>query len=180
MVYFIAWDSLQIHEGFAVMNTDRKVVRELGNFLPQNASLVEVFLNPDRERLNLNLTYSRHQGLREDFIKRRSNFYGLQLKVVTEEDPPFIIFSKRFKENRAEFPVINDVMYEITGETSGLIHAVTESLAQTLNFTYRAYNVSNFFLAAREWLLILPRPTSLTAGFCQSLRHVVVISRPQP
>ena len=29
-----------------------------------------------------------------------------------------------------------------------------------------------FFLAVGEWLLILPRPTSLTAGFAQPLRHI--------
>ena len=28
-----------------------------------------------------------------------------------------------------------------------------------------------FFLAVGEWLLLLPRPTSLTAGFAQPLRH---------
>ena len=38
------------------------------------------------------------------------------------------------------------------------------------------YPICFFFLAVGEWLLILPRPTSLTAGFAQPLRHVVSAS----
>ena len=55
--------------------------------------------------------------INRNFIERRSNFLGLQLKAVTEKTGNMMIFDSKYKKDAPYF-AINDT-YQVNGYTSG-------------------------------------------------------------
>ena len=55
--------------------------------------------------------------INRNFIERRSNFFGLQLKAVTEKQSNNLIFDSRYKKDATYF-ADNDT-YQVNGYTSG-------------------------------------------------------------
>ena len=55
--------------------------------------------------------------INRNFIERRSNFLGLQLKAVTEKQSNNLIFDSRYKKDAPYFA--NNDTYRVNGYTSG-------------------------------------------------------------
>ena len=60
--------------------------------------------------------------INRNFIERRSNFLGLQLKAVTEKQSNNLIFDSRYKKDAPYFAK-NDT-YLVNGYTSGGCHSL--------------------------------------------------------
>ena len=74
-----------------------------------------------------------HENVETDFVKRRSNFYGLSLKAYTEASARDIVFDTRFKE-RAPFSEASQT-YLVNDFTSGLHYDILKLMESNLNFT---------------------------------------------
>ena len=57
------------------------------------------------------------KDLNRNFIKRRSNFLGLQIKTMTEKYANYLILDSRYKKNAPYFA--NNDTYQVNGYTSG-------------------------------------------------------------
>ena len=54
----------------------------------------------------------------------------------------------------------------------GFTHSIPENISASNPSGYEAKIMIDFFSRSGEWLLMIPRPTSLTAGFVQRLRYI--------
>ena len=93
-IYFLDWKSLKLFECYNINNL--KIINQLGNFINENGAL----------------TFQGSDGYIESFITRRGNFHGLQMNVMTEQEPPTIDFPSDF----ARYSRYNSILeaYDIT------------------------------------------------------------------
>ena len=82
-----------------------------------------------------NTTYYPRKDLEDNFIKRRNDFYGLQLVGLTDESQETDIINL----NEAVYYSSNDT-YDVTNHVQGPHYRILKSLEETLNFTTKLYH----------------------------------------
>ncbi len=90
-----------------------------------------------------------NDGVVQNFEDRRSNFYGVELKTMTERSRPFLDFLEGF--DKVYFP--ENQTYDVTGYTTGFYADVLENLQARLNFTSRLYKRKD-----SQWATKVPLP----------------------
>ena len=73
----------------------------------------------------------------DSFVKRRSNFYGIELKGEIMETEKTMEIDKKYKTNSPYFP--NNETFKENGFMRGLIYDVWRILELNLNFTSTLY-----------------------------------------
>ena len=95
-IILIKVSSMETFEVYSI--NDNQVVRKLGKF---NEAYKFVWANE----------------INRNFIERRSNFLGLQIKTMTEKYANYLILDSRYKEDAPYFA--NNDTYLVNGYTSG-------------------------------------------------------------
>ena len=74
----------------------------------------------------------------ESFVKRRANFHGIDLYVLVENDPPYMIIDKNltYEEPQVYLNIAERIPDEALG---GAFATVLRGMAQELNFTYNLF-----------------------------------------
>ncbi len=96
-IYFITKSNLTVFEAYSINQVD--IRKSLGHFSGSGRSF--------RWLHNLMI-----KGDPLDFISQRSNFYGIQLKIVTEIQKPYIFFTDGYEQkapNKTDIPETFDV-----------------------------------------------------------------------
>ena len=76
-------------------------------------------------------------NVQKDFVKRRSNFHGNHLKVMTEAFGVTMILDPKYKTQAPYFP--ENRTYLVNNFISGIHHDILKSLQNQLNFTANIY-----------------------------------------
>ena len=111
--------ALRVYESYTV--NGRNIVHYLGQF--QVKLLLPSFTESDCYVPSL--------------IRRRGNFYGMQIIGMTEYEPPMIYFPRDFDKKVAYFP--NNKTYDITYIVNGYFMDALHSLEKKYNFTMKLY-----------------------------------------
>ena len=74
-----------------------------------------------------------------NMIERRGDFYGYEVKAVSEMEPPYIYYDLK----TANFDRGTE-LYDITYKTSGMFYDVLKTLENTLNMTTKIYKRKDF------------------------------------
>ena len=116
-VYVIKMPSLEIFETYFI--NDYQIKRKLG-IISRNSS--EMIWD---------------NNVQKDFVKRRSNFHGKHLKVMTEAFGTTMILDPKYKAQAPYFP--ENRTYLVNNFISGIHHDILTSLQNQLNFTANIY-----------------------------------------
>ena len=97
------------------------------------------------------------------FIRLRTDFKGLKLKAMTEEEPPFISIDI----NPAKFNVCSQT-YDVTNSVSGMFYDILKVLESRLNFSTTLLKLKTL-----EWGKVTEYEdgTFETTGMISSLRN---------
>ena len=90
-------------------------------------------------------------GVSSDFIKRRSNFYGLVIKGMTEFEGMFMNARLSYLENALFFP--NNQTYHINNFIYGVYHDILTIIERQLNFSTILYKRKK-----EAWGYVYPQP----------------------
>ena len=116
-IFVIKIPSLEVFETYVI--NENQIKRKLGRISRNSSKLI---WDPTIEK---------------SFIKRRSNFLGKQLKVMTEEYKPTVTLDPNYKRKALYFP--QNQTYLVNGFISGIHHDILTSLQNQLNFTTNIY-----------------------------------------
>ena len=114
-VYFLDVELFQIFERYTINNV--KLNRMIGKIMNQ--------------------TFVYENGIRESFLWRRRNFYGVTLKVMTENKQPIAYLDPNYK-SQSRFHGKNQT-YEVTNQVQGVFIDVLNILQKSLNFSTKIY-----------------------------------------
>ena len=92
-----------------------------------------------------------------DFIKRRSNFHGLNLKAMTEATGNDMKLDSIYSKEAKFFP--SNETYLVTGFTDGIYHEILMALQNELNFTVELYKKKKV-----AWGFVYPQPDGSYKG----------------
>ena len=81
------------------------------------------------------------KDIERDFVLRRSDFHGLNLRAMTQDTGNDIIFDSDYKEKAVFFT--NNQTYLVTHLTSGIFYDVLVYLQNSLNFSTNLYKRSD-------------------------------------
>ena len=126
-IYFFDENTNKVYETYLQNNI--KIKRHLGTFQPD--SKLVWHKNPT-------------------FVDRRSDFFGIHMKAMTEEDGTWVKIKNTFQTEAPYFP--NNGTYDVTDYVSGVVMEMFQTLTSQLNFTIKYYlrkdrrtgNVSKF------------------------------------
>ena len=116
-VFVVKIPSLEVFETYVI--NEHKIKRKLGR------------ISADTSRLIWDPTVQKH------FLKRRFDFHGKQLKVMTEEYKPTVALDTNYKNLAPYFP--ENETYLVNGFISGIHYDILIALQNQLNFTTRIY-----------------------------------------
>ena len=116
-IFFYKMKSQEVYESYQINN--RNVNRKLGKLQQNTKSFVW------------------EHGISSDFIKRRSNFYGLIIKGMTEFEGLFMNARLSYLENAPYFP--NNQTYHINNYLYGVYHDILSIIERQLNFSTILY-----------------------------------------
>ena len=114
-IYFLNKVSLEIFEKYTINEYD--IIKKLGHFV--------------------NDTYESIKEIESNFLKRRSDFMGIQLTAMTEisQGGRMINF-----ENLQDAPYfLNNDTYDVTYSTKGSFYEILKHMEKKLNFTTKLY-----------------------------------------
>ena len=116
-IYFYKMKTQEVFESYQINN--RNVNRKLGELQQTTKS------------------FKWENGVSSDFIKRRSNFYGLVIKGMTEFEGMFMNARLSYLENALFFP--NNQTYHINNFIYGVYHDILTIIERQLNFSTILY-----------------------------------------
>ena len=116
-VYFMDKASLKVYESYKI--NSHLVTRYLGYF-------------------NRNLTFISVGNISSSYIKRRSNFHGIQFKAMVDFQEPNVNEFAKDLEKFAPFYAKNDT-FDVTDVASGVYIDVLRSIQTSLNFSTKLY-----------------------------------------
>ena len=116
-VFVVKIPSLEVFETYVI--NEHKIKRRLGRISVDSSRLI---WDPSLEK---------------NLIKRRFDFYGKQLKVMTEEYKPTVVFDPSYKKLAPYYP--QNETYLVNGFISGIHYDILTALQNQLNFTTRIY-----------------------------------------
>ena len=136
-IYFYKMPTKELFETYSINN--QKIKRKLGFISSKNTN------------------FFWESNISSNFMKRRSNFHGLTLKVMVEfsgssmnVDPTYIEKSPYFSNNKT---------YKVNGYTYGIFNDVLETLQSQLNFTSNLYKRKK-----AAWGYVYPQPNGTFRG----------------
>ena len=102
-------------------------------------------------------TFMGEVDIDHDFIKRRSNFHGLNLKAMTEATGNDMKLDSIYSKEAKFFP--SNETYLVTGFTDGIYHEILMALQNELNFTVQLYKRKKV-----AWGFVYPQPDGSYKG----------------
>ena len=102
-------------------------------------------------------TFMGEVDVEHDFIKRRSNFHGLNLKAMTEATGNDMKLDSIYSKEAKFFP--SNETYLVTGFTDGIYHEILMALQNELNFTAQLYKRKKV-----AWGFVYPQPDGSYKG----------------
>ena len=130
-IYFYKIKTQEVFESYQINN--RNVNRKLGELQQTTKS------------------FKWENGVSSDFIKRRSNFYGLVIKGMTEFEGMFMNARLSYLENALFFP--NNQTYHINNFIFGVYHDILTIIERQLNFSTILYKRKK-----EAWGYVYPQP----------------------
>ena len=112
------------HEVYFLLNSTKEVL--------ESYKINDLFIKRTLGRID-ETKFKWNENIEPIFTKRRSNFYGLNLKAFTEASGRDIVLDARFRE-RAPFSEASKT-YMVNDFTSGLHYDILKLIESNLNFT---------------------------------------------
>ena len=118
-VYFLDWYSLKIYETYYI--NSNKIIKYLGYFQIRNDTVI----------------FKGAKNVHLSMVKRRNNFYGIQLKGMLNLDSPLVHFPNDFTSKVKYFH--ENETYDMTDISTGIYIDVLHSIEKMFNFTTKLY-----------------------------------------
>ena len=136
-IYFYKMPNKELFETYSINN--QKIKHKLGYISSRNS------------------IFSWENNISSNFMKRRSNFHGLTLKVMVEFSGSYMNADPTYIEKSPYFS--NNETYKVNGYTYGSFNDVLETLQSQLNFTSNLYKRKK-----AAWGFVFPQPNGTYRG----------------